>query len=340
LLNDAGIPWNNYQEDVQLGAGPTHSASGSNGPVNPYYGTTQYNYAVKHNPMAFFSDSALVNVYPLFQLFSDLSSNAVGNYNWITPNQFDDAHSGLPGGFTYHGVHYTGDQAAIATGDNFLSLVVPQIMASKAYKNNGVIIIWWDETEGGDGNGFVIPEIVISPLAKGNAFASTVPMNHSSDLKTMEEIFHLAPVNNPIPVTESNLDGGYNNVATVNDLSDLFTPGVIPAPSVSVTFDSFVPGHGGVGMAQKVHITNNGTTPVPGPLFLALDDLSSNATLINADGTTQVLAPLGSPYIKISVGDDGFLRPHETVTATLQFADPSNAAITYNARVLDVTPAP
>ena len=58
-LNAAGIPWKNYQEDVQLSVSPTNSASGTTGPVNPFYGTTQYNYAVKHNPMAFFADTAV-----------------------------------------------------------------------------------------------------------------------------------------------------------------------------------------------------------------------------------------------------------------------------------------
>src|SRR5437016_11957737 len=41
-LNAAGIPWRNYQEDVQLSAGPTHSASGTSATViNPYYGNGQ-----------------------------------------------------------------------------------------------------------------------------------------------------------------------------------------------------------------------------------------------------------------------------------------------------------
>src|SRR5208337_2829159 len=44
-LNAAGISWKNYQEDLQYSAGPTHSAAG-NGLVNPYNGSTQYNYAV------------------------------------------------------------------------------------------------------------------------------------------------------------------------------------------------------------------------------------------------------------------------------------------------------
>lgn len=222
-MNAAGVSWKDYQEDVQLSTNAVTSASGTNGPVNPYNGTTQYNYAVKHNPMAFFQDTATQNVYPLTQFSDDLSSGNVGQYNWITPDQYNDQHSALTGGFTYQGTSYTGDQASVAQGDNFLSIIVPQIMASKAYKHNGVIVIWWDETEGGDTAGQSLGEIIISPQAKGNAYASSVEMNHSSDLKTMEEIFDLPFLNNPIPTSETNVQGtGYNTVSTVNDLSDLF----------------------------------------------------------------------------------------------------------------------
>jgi hypothetical protein len=227
-LHTAEIRWANYQEDVELSSAPTTSASGTNGPVNPYNGTTQFNYAVKHNPMAFFPDTATENVFPLTQLAADLDDHKVGRYNWITPDQFNDAHSALTGGFTYKGTLFTGDQASIAQGDNFLSIIVPQIMATREYKDNGVIVIWWDESEGGDGTDRTIPSIVISRLARGNAFASTVELSHSSDLKTWEELFDLPFVNNPIPATETNAAGtGFNNVATVNDLSDLFVRGAI-----------------------------------------------------------------------------------------------------------------
>ena len=340
-LNATGIPWTNYQEDVQLAASPIHSASGTNGPVNPFNGSTQYNYAVKHNPMAFFADSQLQNVYPLAQLFDDLNNNTVGRYNWITPNQYNDAHTALNGGFTYHGTHYTGDSANIAQGDNFLAIVVPQIMASPAYQNNGVIIIWWDESEGGDDTSRTLPEFVISPLAKGNAYASSLVMSHSSDLKTMEEIFGLPYVNNPIPPSETNNFGGYNNVAIVNDLSDLFVPGAIPAPpSAAVTGERVVFDPHTQTYSQVVHIANDGTSPIPEPLWLALDNLSANVTLSNADGTTGVLAPLGSPYVSVPVGGDGILHPHEVKTVHLEFLNPSGDPITYATRVLDVTPAP
>lgn len=339
-MNAAGVSWKNYQEDVELSASPKKSASGNDGPVNAFNGTTQYNYAVKHNPMAFFADTALQNVYPLAQLFDDLKNNSVGQYNWITPDQFNDAHSTLSGGFTYQGIHYTGDSANIAQGDNFLAQIIPQLMASPAYQDNGVIIIWWDESEGGDDLSRTIPEIVISPLAKGNAYASSLTLSHSSDIRTMEEIFRLPLINNPIPAAETNNFNGYNNVASVSDLSDLFVPGAVPAaPSLTVSGGPFI-ALANHHRAQQVQVTNSGQEPVAAPLWLALDNLSAGVTLLNAGGTTAVLAPLGSPLVNVPLGDDGVLRPHETQTVRLEFLDPADAAVSYTSRVLNVTPAP
>ncbi|MDB5174016.1 MAG: phosphoesterase [Phycisphaerales bacterium] len=235
LMNQQHVSWTNYQEDYQVsGNGPLKSSSGNypGGATNPYYGSTQYNYAVKHNPMAFFSDTATQNVAPLGQLATDLANNTVAKYNWISPNQYNDMHSSLNTNFTYNGVTYTHntDQQAIAIGDNFLSQIVPQIEASQAFKNNGAIVIWNDETEGGDGPGFTSTEIVISPLAVGNAFSSNVAMNHSSDIKTMQEIFNVGPfIDNSIPLTEPGADGSYNTVAGSNDLGSLFQAGTIPS---------------------------------------------------------------------------------------------------------------
>src|SRR5580704_904854 len=72
-LNAAGISWKNYQEDLQFAASPVVSISGTSATwVNPYNGSSNYFYAVKHNPMAFFTDTQSQNVYPLTNLFSDL----------------------------------------------------------------------------------------------------------------------------------------------------------------------------------------------------------------------------------------------------------------------------
>src|SRR6516165_9584715 len=120
----------------------------------------------------------------------------------------------------------TGDAAKIRQGDNFLSIVVPAIMASRAYQDRGAIIIWWDESEQDAANAnpddfdHTIGEIVISPLAhpnvNGRPFASSVLLSHSSDQRTMQKIFH---------VTEPLFLG---DAVNANDLSSLFAKGAIP----------------------------------------------------------------------------------------------------------------
>src|SRR5215475_4616980 len=171
LLTQAGKSWKSYQEDTDLTSVngqltnvvlppnqwtvPITSFSGNFAAgVNQFNGSTQFNYAVKHNPMVFFTDAngggdptpanPLSHKYaPLQQLFVDLANNSVAQYNWITPDQYNDMHTALAAGF----LGLTGDAANIRQGDNFLSIIVPQIMASKAYRDHGAIIIWWDESE-------------------------------------------------------------------------------------------------------------------------------------------------------------------------------------------------
>jgi hypothetical protein len=158
---------------------------------------------------------------PLQQLIIDLANDTVADYNWITPNQYNDMHTGLNGG--YKGL--TGDSANIKQGDDFLSQIVPVIMASNAYKNHGVIILWWDESESdgvagdtADDFNHTIGEIVVSERAKRNVnglpYASPVNVTHSSDLRTMQEIFRVGPF--------------LGDAANATDLSDLFQPGAVP----------------------------------------------------------------------------------------------------------------
>jgi hypothetical protein len=101
-------------------------------------------------------------------------------------------------------------------------------MASDAYKNGGAIVLWCDESEmmaaGDNRDAFdhTILEIVISSLAHPNVnglpYASHENLSHSSDLRTMQEIFQVGPF--------------LEDAAKATDLSDLFAPGAIPAMSV------------------------------------------------------------------------------------------------------------
>lgn len=253
LLTQAGMTWRSYQEDIDLQtvAGqlvnvplprdqwtvPLSSFSGvfAPGSFNQFNGSNQFNYAAKHNPQVFFTDTnggkdpstnnpLRLQYAPLQQLFTDLQNDTVADYNFITPDQFNDQHTTLNGG--YKGL--TGDPAKILQGDDFLRQVIPVIMASKAYKEHGVIILWWDESEsdgvaGDNPDEFdhTIGEIVISQRAHKNVnglpYASTVNLTHSSDLRTMQEIFRLR--------------GPFlGDAANGPDLSDLFDEGAIPKP--------------------------------------------------------------------------------------------------------------
>jgi phosphatidylinositol-3-phosphatase len=257
LLQRSGKTWKSYQEDTDLTTSngklinlplaenqwtvPLVGLSGVFGPgnyLNVYNNSIQYNYAPKHNPMVFFADTnggnnlttsnpLARNYAPLQQLSFDLTNDCIADYTWITPNQYNEMHSGLTGGFAGQ----TGDASNIKAGDNTVSRLVPLIMASKAYKDGGAIILWWDESEsdgepGDNADDFnhTVGEIVISSLAHPNEnglpYASQINYTHSSDLRTMQEIFH-------VKATGSSPYLG--DAVNANDLSDLFAPGVIPS---------------------------------------------------------------------------------------------------------------
>jgi hypothetical protein len=257
-LTAAGVAWKSYQEDLEYTLSEEVSASGT-GKTNPYNGTTEYAYAVKHNPPAFFTDTQNKNCYPLTNFWADLTNNNLGRYNWITPDLYNEMHSSLPSGYTYHGTNYTGDQAAIAEGDNCLSIIVPKIMASQAYQSNGVIIIWTDETESTDDTDTTLPFIVISPLAKGNAYASSVALSHNATLKTMDEIFGLAFQTNAIPDLDAQ-GTGYNVVSGCNDLSDLFQTVSVTNPVMNVVQAGTMLANGGTVNFGSVNLGFNAIT--------------------------------------------------------------------------------
>jgi hypothetical protein len=275
-LQASGQSFKSYQEGIDLaGSGsaktntvlskdqwtvPLTNFSGtSSSYTNAYNGSHQYNYAAKHNPMVFFTDTnggndatpsnpAAKYYAPLEQLQTDLNNNTVARYNWITPDQYNDMHTALNGGFTYKGVAYTGQQAQIAQGDNFLSMIVPQIMASAAYQNNGAIVLWWDESEGPNADSYqvTIPEIVISKLAhpnvNGTPYASTLNLTHSDDVRTLQNLFGINPAT------------GYaylGDAANAQGIDDLFAAGAVAAVPEPGTYALMLGGLGLLGAVAR-----------------------------------------------------------------------------------------
>jgi hypothetical protein len=194
-LQQAGITWKSYQEDI----------SGTNCPL-----ASSGKYAAKHDPFVFFGDvtnnndaassNCIAHIRPFSELATDLQNGAVAAYNFITPNLCDDMHGDPSCGSSYN---------AIKTGDTWLSQVVPQILASAAYKAGGAIFITWDESESllqlSDNP---IGLIVLSPFAKVN-YQNSIAYTHSSTLRTLQEIFSVGPL--------------LGDAAKAADLSDLFS---------------------------------------------------------------------------------------------------------------------
>ena len=189
LLNNAGISWKSYQEDI----------SGNDCPLS-YVGL----YAPRHNPMIYFTDinggldsrnaSCISHVRPYTEMSRDLETDNVPAYSFITPNTCNDMHDS------------SGCQSSnpVANGDGWLSREVPKILASKAYKNGGALLITWDESEGGN---VPIGFIALSPLAKAG-YSNRIAYSHSSTLRSLQTIFGVTPL--------------LGDAANATDLGDLF----------------------------------------------------------------------------------------------------------------------
>jgi hypothetical protein len=248
-----GLATNTVASPSQYEVPLTSFSGASSAYTNPYNGSDQYNFAAKHDGQLFFTDTNGGNnptatnpeashYAPLQQLATDLTNNTVGRYNLITPDQYNDMHSALSTNFTYNGVTYLAgtDAEQIALGDNFLSKIIPEIEASQAFQDNGEIVIWNDENEGdtvATDSQFNGMEIIISPLAKGNAYTNNIDFNHSSDLLTLEEIFGL--VKTPL--------GGANGATS---LASLYVSGAVPEPA---TWGLMLLGFGGLGATLRMN---------------------------------------------------------------------------------------
>ena len=107
-----------------------------------------------------------------------LKAGSVGRYNFITPNMCDDGHDPCGGN-------------GIAHIDTWLRDKLPIILDSAQYKaGNAVVFIVGDEAANGDGP---IPFIALGKGVK-KGYKNEIYYNHSSLLRTLEEIFKVSPM--------------------------------------------------------------------------------------------------------------------------------------------------
>jgi hypothetical protein len=182
LLEKKGISWKSYDE----------RASGWECPIQYW-----------HDPFVFFGDvtnnnnrwsaHCIEHIRPTAELDRDLQANKVARYNFIVPNVCNSMHT------------VCGNYNLIEQGDKWLAKTVPPILRSSAYRNNGLLIILFDEGGVGDGP---IPLLVLSPLAKSNGYTNYLYYTHGSTLRTIQEIFGVYPL--------------LGDAAKQRDLRDLF----------------------------------------------------------------------------------------------------------------------
>jgi len=143
-LEAAGKSWRGYMED--MGAPCRHPAIGAADDSQEAEVGDQY--ATRHNPFMYFHSiiddtaSCQQHVVDLSALTADLgATSSTPNLSFITPDLCHDGHDapcvdGEPGG--------------LVSADAFLKAWVPKILASPAYRQDGILIITFDEAEPGD----------------------------------------------------------------------------------------------------------------------------------------------------------------------------------------------
>jgi phosphatidylinositol-3-phosphatase len=146
-LATAGISWRAYMEGMSA-----NCLVNGNG------------YALKHDPFPYYGGKCPSQVVPFSQFASDLTG-AVPRFVWITPNLCHDGHD-----------------CSTAVADAWLAQTVPSILASAAWKDNGVLFITWDE---GEDNANSVLTLVIHP--RPVLHSSARPYNHYSLLATIED---------------------------------------------------------------------------------------------------------------------------------------------------------
>jgi hypothetical protein len=197
-LDQKGVSWKGYmqsmgndpaREQTTCGA-PLGSPAGA-GVANPGAAEVQDQYVPKHNPFVWFhsiidSPECAQRVVPLAGIPASASQPAVSGlaqdlqseattpaFSWITPDNCSDAHDATCKGLNVAGTH----QGGLLAADAFLQQVIPEIMASPAFQDNGMIDITFDE-------GFppyqAFGSIADLPATKGVEFANQTPSGNTA----------------------------------------------------------------------------------------------------------------------------------------------------------------
>ena len=129
-LEQAGISWTAYMEDLPAPCSDAHTA----GP-----------YAKKHDPFMYFASirdnpARCHKVVPADRLDADLAAGRLPRFVFVTPNQDHDMHGAGQGG---------DDATLIRTADDWLGALYGKMAGSSAWREDTRLVVTWDEAGGG-----------------------------------------------------------------------------------------------------------------------------------------------------------------------------------------------
>jgi phosphatidylinositol-3-phosphatase len=198
-LESHGKTWKAYMQSLSLCATKLDHACGNQ------------LYERKHNPFVSYLDVQtdavrMANVVDFSDFATDLANNTVPDFVWISPDQCHDMHGRAA--TSADPCDFSQVQPLITTGDTFLRDTVVAILSSKAWKDNSVIFITWDEADftgsgfqgfgddsgccdsvAGQGGGHVVMLVISKSVRR--ARTSDDAANHYSMLATIEDGWHL-----------------------------------------------------------------------------------------------------------------------------------------------------
>jgi len=278
-LANAGFSWKAYMEDMPS---PCYTVGDSG------------NYLASHNPFVAFASirnnpAQCANVVPYSPNAStDLNSSSPPDFVWITPNQCNDMHTST--------TPCTAN--AVSTGDTWLQNNLPSIMSSAWYRQNGTIIVTWDESVGTDtsgwngGNGGHVATLVISNKNSG-AGAYTAGGNLLGILRGIENTYGVGQLGASSDPANGDISGAFGvGSGPPPPPPPPFSPQAVGAPQVAVTPD---------GSQQLVFWKSTSTNQLNeawfaqgswhGPIsFPQLGPLTSTpAVAVTKDGSTQLV---------------------------------------------------
>ena len=215
-LHTKSIPWKAYMESMP--SSPTCTTATD--PTGLY--------EVIHNPFRYFTryttnsggwcSSANQNTEGVLRypgasgLVSALNGSNAPDFVWITPNDCNDMHGDSNTGSTCKGV--TGGPL-IKAGDTWLSSNLSGVLTSNWFKQNGTVIITWDEGTTNNGccvlpapAGGHIATVVISSTNAGKG-TFTSPGDHYGTLRGIEEAYGVTPLGGSTNIANGDLKGAF-----------------------------------------------------------------------------------------------------------------------------------